>query len=185
MFCKLRLAALASPLRAAHLLLLLASMAAGCTVLHVPKPDPFDAPLASLQGASGVNVINVQDDASTRTIGKAGFGTMNGSLRAWTDAAVALMKAELAKAGAKTQPDAAKTLKVAITDASLGVTGIDFVAAAAKCSVRLRVETGSGVVKEDSYQNHALGPPSACDKAVSQAAQAMLRAEEIAAYLRQ
>jgi hypothetical protein len=165
--------------------LLAGPMAAGCTVLHVPKLDSFDTPLPSVQRASSVVLLNVQDDKSVRTLGKAGFGTLNGSLHAWTDSALALMKSELEKAGFTTATGAGKSLKVAVLDANLGVTGIDFVAAMAKCSVRLRVETGAGFVKDESWQNHALAPPSACDKAVAQAVQAVLRTTEVAEYLRQ
>jgi hypothetical protein len=153
------------------LLLLLGPIAAGCTVLHVPKPGSFDSPLPAFQGATSVSLVNAQTDTAIRTLGRAGIATLTGDLRAWT--------------GIKTQPDSKKSLKVAIVEANLGVSGIDFVAAVAKCSVRLRLETGNGFVKEETYQNHALAPPSACDKAVTQAAQAALRTEEVVAYLRQ
>ena len=167
------------------LLFLLAPIAAGCTILHVPKPGSFDAPLPAFQGAASVSLVNAQTDTAIRTFGRAGIGTLTGDLRAWTEAAILLMNAELEKAGIKPQADGRKSLKVAIVDANLGVSGIDFVAAVAKCSVRMRVETGNGFVKEETYQNHALAPPSACDKAVTQAAQAALRTEEVVAYLRQ
>ena len=167
------------------LLLLLGPIAAGCTILHVPKPGAFDSPLPAFQGAASVSLVNAQSDSAIRTLGRAGVGTMTGDLRAWTESAMALMNAELAKTGIKTQADSRKLLKVAIVDANLGVSGIDFVAAVAKCSVRMRLETGDGFVKEETYQNHALAPPSACDKAVSQAVQAALRTEEVNAYLRQ
>ena len=167
------------------LLLLLGPIAAGCTILHVPKPGGFDSPLPAFQGATTVSIVNTQTDSSIRTFGRAGIGTMTGDLRAWTESALSLMNAELEKSGIKTQADGKKSLKVAIVEANLGVSGIDFVAAVAKCSVRMRLETGNGFVKEETYQNHALAPPSACDKAVAQAAQAVLRTEEVVAYLRQ
>lgn len=167
------------------LLLLFAPIVAGCTVLHVPKPGGFDSPLPQIQGATSVSLVNNQTDSAVRTLGRAGVATLTGDLRAWTEAAISLMNAELAKTGIKTQADSNKSLKVAIVDANLGVSGIDFVAAVAKCSVRMRLETGTGFVKEETYQNHALAPPSACDKAVTQAAQAALRTEEVVAYLRQ
>jgi uncharacterized protein (DUF1800 family) len=167
------------------LLLLLGPIAAGCTVLHVPKPGSFDSPLPAFQGATSVSLVNAQTDTAIRTLGRAGVATLTGDLRAWTESAISLMNAELEKTGIKTQPDSKKSLKVAIVEANLGVSGIDFVAAVARCSVRLRLETGNGFVKEETYQNHALAPPSACDKAVTQAAQAALRTEEVVAYLRQ
>lgn len=158
----------------------------GCTIAHIPKPDALESgAIPSLQGASSVSLVNAQDDATVRELGRAGFGTMTGDLRSWTQTAVALMKAELEKAGLATRADATKRLKVAIVEAQLGVSGIDFVAAIAKCRVRLRVETGNGLVQDDNYENHALAPPSACDKAVSQAVKAALSNEQIVAYLRQ
>lgn len=168
-------------------ILLLFAFAAGCTVAHIPKPDPINSgAIPSLQSASSVSLVNAQNDTTVRDLGRAGFGTMTGDLHAWTEAAIELMKTEIEKAGLKTtQADAAKSLKVSIVEAKLGVSGIEFVASVAKCRVRMRVETGSGYVKDESYENNALAPLSACDKAVSQAVQSVLNSEQIVAYLRQ
>lgn len=159
--------------------------ATGCTVTYVPKPESINSgTLSGLQGAGGVSIFNAQNDTTVRELGKAGWGTMRGDLQAWTETAITLLKTEMEKAGLKTQAGAAKSLKVTIVEAELGVSGVDFVAAMAKCRVRMRVETGAGYVQEENYQDHALAPPSACDKAVSQAVQGVLSNEQIIAYLR-
>lgn len=85
---------------------------------------------------------------------------MTGDLHAWTETAIALMKTQMEKAGIKTEAGTAKSFKVTIVEAELGVSGIDFVAAVAKCRVRMKVETGSGYVKDESYEHNAMAPPS-------------------------
>jgi hypothetical protein len=176
--------ALASRVRVILYSLLLVS-AMGCTVTHVPKPDPIDAgAIPSLKSTSGVDLINNQRDTTVRELGSAGFGTMKGDLHSWTEAALTLLKSEMEKAGVRIQKNAVKSIKVAIIEAELGVSGIDFVAAVAKCRIRMRVETGNGYVKDESYEQNALAPPSACDNAVSQAVQSVLTTDQIVVYLR-
>jgi hypothetical protein len=160
-------------------------LVAACTVLHVPNPDPItiDA-LGKLRGRASVSVRNDQPDQAIRPLGKAGFGTLTGSLHAWSEAAGTLLKQGLREAGFDVRDAGERTLGVAVREVELGVSGIDFVAAIPKCRVRLLVAAGSGYVKEVDQVNNALSPPGACDKAVSQAVIAALGDAGLAAYLK-
>lgn len=54
---------------------LLVALAAGCTVAHIPDPDPIDSgAIPSLQGSSSVSLVNAQNDTTIRELGRAGFG---------------------------------------------------------------------------------------------------------------
>jgi hypothetical protein len=167
-------------------ILIILVLATGCTVSHVPKPDTIETgAIPNIRGTSTVLLINGQSDQTVRELGRAGFGTMTGDLRAWTDAAIAQIKTELEKAGLKAQPDGKKSLKVTVVEAELGVSGIDFVAAVAKCRVRLKVEAGDGSVKDGNIESNALAPLSACDKAMSRAVVSLLNDASIVGYLNQ
>lgn len=153
-----------------------------CTVTYAPRPEALETPLPRLNGAAQIALINAQPDKSAREIGKAGFGTMHGDLYTWTESAIALMRAELARAGASEQSGASKTLKVAVTEAKLGVSGLNY-AGSPRCSVRLRVETGSGRVVDNATEANAISPPGACDKALAQAVDKALRDQSVRSYI--
>jgi hypothetical protein len=163
---------------------LVLAISSGCAVLHAPKADPIAAgAIPRIHGKGTISVANAQEDKTVRVLGKAGFGTLKGDLNSWTEAAVALLGKELEKAGLKVQAGGEKSIKVTVLDVTLGVSGIDFVAAVAKGNVRIKVETGDGYVKEYSGEKNAAQPPSACDKALTEAVANILRDERIGSYL--
>ena len=162
------------------------AMVSGCTVLHDPKAVPIAAGvIPQIDGKGTINLVNAQSDKEVRTLGRAGFGKLQGDLHSWTEEAVSLLGTELKKAGLKVQLKGAKSIKVTVVEVKLGVSGIDFVASVAKGNVRIKVETGDGYVKEYSGQKNGLQPPSACEKALTEAVSNILKDERIVQYLSQ
>jgi hypothetical protein len=160
------------------------AMTSGCAVLHVPKADPVAAgAIPAIHGKGTVSLVNSQSDKTVRTLGRAGFGKLQGDLYSWTEAAIVLLGTEVEKAGLKVQSGGEKTIKVTVVEVKLGVSGIDFVAAIAKGNVRIKVETGDGYVKEYSGEKNALQPPSSCDKALTEAVSNVLKDARIVSYL--
>jgi hypothetical protein len=171
-FCKLAVVAV------------LFAMSSGCAVHHVPKPDPVEAgAIPQISGKGTISLVNAQEDKTIRDLGRAGFGTMQGDLYSWTEAAVALLGGEVEKAGLRVQSSGEKSIKVTVVEVKLGVSGIEFVAALAKGNVRIKVEAGDGYVKEYVGEKNALAPPSACEKAMTEAVMNILKDEHIVSYL--
>lgn len=164
--------------------LLLLAMSFGCAINHVPAAEPISAgAVPQIQGKGAIAIVNTQTDKSVRDLGRAGFGNLQGDLNAWTETAVQLLGKELQKDGLKVQADGEKSIKIAVLDVKLGVSGLDFVAAIAKGNVRIKVETGDGYTKEYEGEKNALQPPSACEKALTEAVVNMLTDERIIEYL--
>lgn len=167
-------------------LMLLIAMSSGCAVFHVPKPDPIAAgAIPQIQGKGTIALVNGQPDKTVQTLGRAGLANLKGDLHSWTEAAVNVLGAEVEKAGLKIQAGGAKSIKVTVLEVKLGVSGVDFVASIAKGSVRIRVETGDGYVKEYVGEKNNLHPPTACDKALTEAVLQVLKDTRIVAYLSQ
>ena len=165
---------------------LLLAMSSGCAVVHVPKADSIaDGAIPQIHGKGTISLVNGQGDKTVRNLGSAGFANMQGDLYSWTEAAVALLGAEVEKAGLKVQSGGEKSIKVTVVEVKLGVSGINFVAAIAKGNVRINVETGDGYVKEYFGEKNALQPPSACDKAMTEAVMNILKDAHIVSYLSQ
>lgn len=155
-----------------------------CSVSHTPKPVAVDIALESEAAKDvSVNVVNVQEDATKKRIGRAGFGTMYGDLKTWSETAVTLVKTTLEKQGVSISESAPKTLKLSVTDALLDVAGVEFVAALPRCKVSLNVETGDGYTQTYAESNKALSPPGACDKAMTSVVSLMMKDQNILDYL--
>ncbi len=144
----------------------------GCTVYHLPNPDPIAMQEAPVITAESVTVINGQRDGTTVEIGKAGAGTMMGDLKSWTASAVGLLEGALESHGVAVRNDGDKQLELSIVEAQLGVSGLQY-AGIPKCSVRLLVRTGGGQSSTFFSEQNALAPPSACDKAIGAAVTAI------------
>jgi hypothetical protein len=110
---------------------------------------------------------------------------MQGDLYSWTEAAVVLLGDEVKKAGLEVKSGGNKSIKVTVVEVKLGVSGIDFVASIAKGYVRIKAETGDGYVKEYFGEKNALAPPSACEKAMTEAVTNILKDSHIVSYLSQ
>jgi hypothetical protein len=165
---------------------LLLAFSTGCSMHHVPKPDPIEAgAIPQIQGKGTISLINAQEDKAVRDLGRAGFGTLQGDLYTWTEAAVTQLGEEVKKAGLKVQSGGEKSIKVTVVEVKLGVSGIDFVAAVAKGTVRIKVEAGDGYVKEYIGEKNAITPPSSCEKAMTEAVMNILKDGQIVSYLSQ
>ena len=165
---------------------LLLVMSSGCTVHHVPNVNPVEAgAIPQIHGKGTISIINAQEDMTVRDLGRAGFGTLQGDLYSWTEAAVAQIGTEVEKAGLKVQSNGNKSIKVTVVEVKLGVSGIDYVAAIAKGYVRIKVEAGDGYVKEYIGEKNALQPPSACENAMTEAVINILLDAHIVTYLSQ
>ena len=166
--------------------MLLFAMSSGCSVLHVPKADPIEAgAIPQIRGKGTISIVNGQEDKTVRDLGRAGFGTLQGDLYSWTEAAVVLLGEEVKKVGLEVQSGGNKSIKVTVVEVKLGVSGIEFVAAIAKGYIRIKVETGDGYVKEYIGEKNALAPPSACEKAMTEAVTNILKDAHIVSYLSQ
>jgi hypothetical protein len=164
--------------------LLVLSMSFGCAMSHIPKAEPVDTgTVPQIQGKGVISIVNVQSDKSVRELGRAGYGKLQGDLFTWTDAAVQLLGTEMQKAGLSVQANGEKSIKIAVLDVKLGVSGIDFVAALAKGNVTIKVETGDGYTKEYTGEKNAIQPPNACEKALTEAVVNMLKDGKIVEYL--
>jgi hypothetical protein len=153
-------------------------------VAHKPRPEAIDKGLlAGIRARGPVRLVNTQPDTTVRDLGRAGFGTLMGDLHTWTAAAVTLAQHSLAGAGIETNENAQRSLSLSVTEVSLGVAGIDFVASVPKCKVGLKIATGDGGTRELSDERKAMSPPSACDAALSGAVGLALSAPEIVTYL--
>lgn len=162
------------------------AMVCGCAMTHVPKAPPIaKGAIPEIQGKGTISLVNVQEDKTVKDLGRAGFGTLKGDLYSWTEEAIVLLGTEMEKAGLTVQPDGDKSIKVSVVDVKLGVSGIDFVASVAKGNVLIKAETGDGYVNEYSGQKNAMRPPSACDKALTEAVMNILKDERIVTYLSQ
>lgn len=162
------------------------ALSSGCAILHVPKAEPIPAgAIPQIQGKGTISLINSQNDKTVRKLGRAGFGTLQGDLNSWTEAAVVLLGSEVQKTGLKVQADGKKSIKVTVVEVKLGVSGIDFVAAIPKGTVRIKVETGDGYVKEYIGVRKAMQPPAACEKALTEAVMNVLKDTHIVTYLSQ
>ena len=165
---------------------LLFATSSGCAVHHVPNAGPIEAgAIPQIQGKGTISLVNGQEDKTVRDLGRAGFGTMQGDLYSWTEAAVVLLGEEVKKAGLEVKSGGNKSIKVTVVEVKLGVSGIDFVAAIAKGYVRIKVEAGDGYMKEYIGERNALAPPSACDKALTEAVTNILKDSHIVSYLSQ
>jgi hypothetical protein len=164
--------------------ILLLAISSGCAVTTVPKVEPIEAGVLSpIQGKGTIALVNNQQDTTVREFGRAGFGKLQGDLHTWTETAVQLLGTEMEKAGLKVQSGGEKSIKISVIDVQLGVSGIDFVAALAKGTVRIKVETGDGYSKEYEGEKNALAPPNSCEKALTEAVVNMLKDGRIVEYL--
>jgi hypothetical protein len=162
------------------------AMVSGCAVSSEPKVKPMSAKaISKIKGQGTIAIVNNQPDKTVRDFGRAGFGTLQGDLNTWTEAAVVPLRETAEKAGLKVQPDGEKSILVSVVDVQLGVSGVEFVAALAKGNVRVKVETGDGYVKEYEGEKNAINPPQACEKALTVAVENIFKDERIVAYLRQ
>ena len=89
------------------------------------------------------------------------------------------MKTELEKAGLKVQSGGNKSIKVTVVEVKLGVSGVESVASVDKGTVRIKVEAGDGYAKEYIGEKNALAPPSACEKALTEAVTNFIKDENI------
>jgi len=161
------------------------AMSFGCAISHIPKAEPVDAgAVPQIQGKGAIAIVNAQPDKSIREFGRAGYGKLQGDLYTWTDSAVQLLGTEMQKAGLKVQATGEKSIKITVLDVKLGVSGIDFVAAIAKGTVTIKVETGDGYTKEYVGEKNAIQPPNACEKALTEAVVNMLKDGHVVAYLK-
>jgi len=145
----------------------------------IPNPRPLNARIASdLKASQAVSVVNAQTSDEEIVIGRAGMGKMKGNLREWTDTAVTVLRTELKKRSVTVADDGPKSLKVAITAATLSSRPMG-----AASTVQIEVETGDGGKHVLSGRASSMQPPRACDGAVADAVKAILTDEAIQAYL--
>ena len=155
-----------------------------CSVRHVPKPGAVNIALEAEKAKNiSVNVVNVQEDATEVKIGRAGYGTMYGDLKSWSEAAVNQVKTTLEKQGVTISDAAPKILKLSVVEALLDVAGIEFVAALPRCKVALKVETGEGYSQTYEESNKSMSPPGACDAAMTSVVSLMMKDQNILDYL--
>jgi len=89
----------------------------GCTVKHSPNAASIgieDSPQFSGKGT--LSIVNVQTDKTVQDLGRAGFGTLQGDLYTWTEAAVKLLTTELEELGLTVQDDGEKTIQISVTN---------------------------------------------------------------------
>jgi len=164
--------------------LLLLGMSSGCAMDHTPKAEPISSgAVPQIQGKGSIAILNIQTDKTVKEFGRAGYGKLQGDLNTWTEQAVQLLGKELQNNGLKVQVDGEKSIKIAVLDVKLGVSGLEFVAAMPKGNVRIKVETGDGYMKEYEGEKNAVGPPAACEKALTEAVVNMLKDDRIVEYL--
>ena len=145
------------------------------TTFAVVPPTPIFA------GNQSVAVVNVQPSGPEVKITQAGIHSYYADLRAWTESAVRLVKAELTKQNITVADDAPKVLKVSVphVGAITGFWVIRFV-------VTVTLETGDGEV--NSFTANNLSPWTlyrSMDGALMRAVALTLNSDQLKTYLGQ
>jgi hypothetical protein len=150
--------------------------------IHVQaRPGGFpDEVLAGRRSAGSVAIANVQN-AGVASVGSTDTGRpLTGDLSQWTNVAVQVLAEELTASGMVVTDASARSLRLAVTNAEVGVTGGGF---AFKCRVTLRVESGDGVHSAFVGERASWSYLKVCDAGISEAVANMLRDETVLAYL--
>lgn len=161
------------------LLLILVGFA-GCTHMVSVEQYPMkEGMVTSSLGEGPVNVINAQDSTGEELIGQFGFHKYLANLHEWTDTAIKVLETELHDRNIMTTTEAAKMLKLAITDVNFYQGAFSI-----RCKLDLKVETGDGDTMEFTGDNNSPWTLyRACGGAVVRAVAAMLNHPNILYYL--
>ena len=155
-----------------------------CAVTHnyQPDADTYSFPeISDFSSAQDVSVINDSQATEPFLYGEAGMGNSHkwmGNLKEWTDIAVEITNRELANRGMQINPNASRTLKLAILEANATSGGWGF-----RGNVALKATTGSGYERVYQGESPAMMINRSADGAIMQAVAAMLRDTHIVSYL--
>jgi hypothetical protein len=159
----------------------------GCTHAYSVKPFPIKPELVpDIRINDPITLINAQN-YGTENVFYGGMGSKwVGDLGEWTDQAIGLLKFELTKRDVTIADDAAKTLRLMITQGKL-----DSEFSGIRCIVMLKATTGSGYTQkfEGNHINHSpFGEQAryhAGAGALTKAVTALLNDEKIIRYLQE
>ena len=166
--------------KSAVLLLTAAVVSTGCTFHLVAEPARLDsARLSRFQGNPGVALLNAQSSTEMVEIGSAGMGrTLEGNLHQWTEATLGLLRAELAREGVAVSDASPKTLKIAISGASLTTGGWGF-----RCKVQMAVTLGDGHTETVEGSRGGGNFHTVCNNSITDAAFNMITNQTVRDYI--
>ena len=152
-----------------------------CTLTYQPRPDTFKIePITEFSSPVTISIINVQPDNVDRIHLTTDLGsTISGSMKSWTDTAIAITNRELTARGATLLDNAPRKLELAVISIE-GETSFS----AFRYKTQLKVKTGSGY--EATYIGDNQSPATvyrAADGAVMRAVSAMLKDPVIVKYI--
>lgn len=145
--------------------------------VSVPKLSgiPIDA------GSSAVAIANAQPDTTKIEISQSGTGyTVYGNLHDWTEQAVQSLTRTLEKKRVATSPSAPKSLKIAITRATLSsaASGWSF-----RCTLVFTIDTGNGQPFELGAEDTSWKWFNACNGAMEKLVTVVLNDERVRTFI--
>lgn len=159
---------------------LLVALCAGCTHVYTPKKvyiKPGAVP--AFKPVKAVKLTNAQTSTDNSHIAQMGIHAYVGSLNAWTDVALGVMKKELERQGMTGAPDGSKELKIKITNAKAYAAAFTM-----QSIVNLEVETGAGYKNTfEAKAGSGLTMYRACSGSVTRAVELALQDPKIQEYL--
>ncbi len=157
---------------------------AGCSTQYVPSaraPDPKLIP--DIPPGKRIVLVNAQPSTESVLIGDAGMGrTVRGDLHTWTDQAIVALKAALKAKGLEVNDRSDKSLKIALTKATLAEAGAGWTF---RCTIDFTVEMGDGQVLQLTADDPSWKFLNACDGAITKVALVTLKDERVVKFLAQ
>lgn len=131
------------PILPIPLLLLLTLLISGCATTYKPgAPVPKLTEIPDFPGGTRISLINAQPAVETMEISQPGTGyTVYANLHDWTDQAIRALERTLQKKGVAVAGDAQKTLKIAVTKATLSTAASGWTF---RCTVVFTIDAGEG-----------------------------------------
>ena len=160
-------------------LLLLSLVISGCGTTYKPgAPTPKTSEIPDFPKGASISFVNIQLATEKVEISQHGTGyTVYANLHDWTDQAIRALARTLQKRGVATADGAPKTLKIAITKATLSSAGSGW---AFRCTVVFTVDTGDGQSFTLGADDTSWKWPNACDGAMEKLVLVALHDERVA-----
>jgi hypothetical protein len=162
--------------------LALSALLAGCASTYVadanvPKLDE----IPDIPAGARISLINAQPPAGKVEISQHGVGyTVYADVHAWTDQAIKGLKRTLQKKGVVVADGAPKSLKIALTKATLSSAGSGW---SFRCTIVFTIDTGDGPPMTLGADDTSWKWKNACDGAMQKVMLATLNDERVRKFL--